>query len=31
MNPEAALEFAINYFAEHDERLIERYRRWSTE
>ena len=30
MNPESALEFAINYLAEHDERLIERYRRWST-
>lgn len=31
MNPEAALEFAINYLAENDERLIQRYRRWSTE
>jgi hypothetical protein len=30
-NPAFALDYAINYFIEHDEQLIERYREWSTE
>lgn len=30
IDPEFALDYAINYFTEHDERLIERYRGWPT-
>lgn len=30
VKPAFALNYAINYLSRHDERLIERYRRWQT-